>query len=68
MNTLKNHLAESGSGPISDSTELGRLLAASWHEFAGSNEGGMEGYKLLGRMENVVWNPPVLKFVVERHG
>lgn len=72
MNTLisqlKSNLAGSGSGPVSDAAEVERLLAGSWHEFAGSNEGGMEGHKLNGRMENVVWNPPVLKFVVERHG
>jgi hypothetical protein len=68
ITTLKNQLAGLGNGPISDSTEVERLLAGSWHELAGSNKGGMEGYKLNGRMENVVWNPPILKFVVERHG
>ena len=65
---LKNHLAGLGNGPISDSTEIQHLLVASWHLLNGSNDGGMEGYKLHGRMENVVWNPPVLKFFVERHG
>lgn len=28
----------------------------------------MEAYKLLGRMEQVRWEPPVLSFIVERHG
>ena len=28
----------------------------------------MEGYKLRNRMEAVVWNPPMLKFSIERHG
>jgi hypothetical protein len=28
----------------------------------------MEGHKLLGRMEEVQWNPPVLSFTIERHG
>jgi len=65
---LKNHLARSDNGLISDFTEVERLLAASWHLLNGSNKGGMEGCKLHGRMENVVWNPPVLKFFVERHG
>ena len=65
---LKDHLSGSGNGPVSDPTELGRLLAGSWHEFAGSKEGGMEAYKLHGRMEDVTWKPPVLKFAVERHG
>ena len=65
---LKDHLAASGSGPITDSTEVQHLLAASWHLLDGSNDGGMEAHKLHGRMEDVTWNPPVLKFVVERHG
>ena len=29
---------------------------------------GMAGHKLIGRMEHVEWNPPVLTFVIERHG
>jgi hypothetical protein len=65
---LKSHLAGLGNGPISDSTEVERHLVASWHLLNRSNEGGMEGHKLHGRMEDVTWNPPVLKFVVERHG
>jgi hypothetical protein len=28
----------------------------------------MTGQKLLGRMEEVVWEPPILSFTVERHG
>lgn len=53
-------------GPISDTTELERLLAAYWDELNG-DDGGMEGYKLLGRMEAVVWKP-ILSFRIERHG
>jgi len=28
----------------------------------------MEPSKLLGRMESICWNPPVLSFTIERHG
>lgn len=28
----------------------------------------MDGYKLLNRMENVSWQPPILSFSIERHG
>ena len=28
----------------------------------------MQPYKLLGRMESVAWNPPVLTFRIARHG
>ncbi len=68
MNDLLNYLAGDGPGPVSDPTGLDKLLAAHWDQFDGSGEGGMEGYKLLNRMEAVTWNPPILSFVVERHG
>lgn len=28
----------------------------------------MEAHKLLSRMEQIVWEPPVLTFVIARHG
>jgi hypothetical protein len=64
---LRAHLATVQPGRIIDTTDLERLLAACWDEFSG-DYGGMEGYKLLGRMEDVTWEPPVLSFAVERHG
>lgn len=60
---LKDHTP----GPISATPELQRLLAGSWNELAGG-DGGMTGKKLLGRMENVVWQPPKIVFRIERHG
>ena len=47
---------------------LERLLAESWFAFRGAKQGGMEPYKLLGRMESVLWEPPCLTFAIERHG
>ena len=47
--------------------DLERLLADCWQEFNG-DDGGMTGDKLLGRMEEVVWEPPILSFTIERHG
>ena len=66
-NDLLNHLATLPPGPIIDTGDLARLLADVWHEFSG-DDGGMEGRKLLGRMEHVAWNPPLLTFNIERHG
>jgi hypothetical protein len=63
----QGYLATGRPGKIADTTDLEPLLAACWHEFTGAY-GGMEGYKLLGRMEGVAWEPPVLSFAVERHG
>jgi hypothetical protein len=64
---LRAHLGTVPPGPIPDPGDLERHLAACWQEFRGDN-GGMTGQKLLGRMEEVVWEPPVLSFTVERHG
>src|SRR4051794_23218609 len=68
MVRLRELLAPLGPGSMSETTELERSLACCWDEFDGSAEGGMEGDKLLGRMESVGWQPPVLTFVIERHG
>jgi hypothetical protein len=68
MMNLQEHLAGIPPGDVSDPSVLARLLAANWDEFEGSAEGGMQGYKLLGRIEQVSWQPPILSFVLERHG
>jgi hypothetical protein len=64
---LRDLLATILPGPISDPADLEHLLAACWHEFQG-DDGGMTGDKLLGRMEEVIWEPPILSFTIERHG
>ena len=48
--------------------QLESLLADCWDEFEGSREEGMASYKLLNRMKEVEWNPPLLTFIIERHG
>jgi hypothetical protein len=53
-------------GPISDTGKLDRALADTWDEFQAG--GGMKAHKLLGRMEDVLWEPPLLTFTIERHG
>ena len=61
------HCAALPPGPVADVSTLDRLLAAAWDDLV-SDHDGMEGYKLLSRMESVIWNPPLLSFVIERHG
>jgi hypothetical protein len=68
MTDLREHLATLQPGDVPDPSGLDRLLADHWADFKGSAEGGMAGYKLPGRMEKVRWQPPILSFVVERHG
>lgn len=68
MNTIQDILANTPPGEIVDLYGLDRILAEHWHNLNGSGDGGMEPYKLIGRMEDSQWNPPILSFIVERHG
>jgi hypothetical protein len=66
VEALVQYLRTMPRGRIDDSQELESLLATCWYEL--DSGGGMSGGKLAGRMEMVVWNPPALCFVIERHG
>jgi hypothetical protein len=55
-------------GDVSDTKALEAILARCWHCLTGGEIGGMAGDTLVGRMEQVSWQPPVLSFVIERHG
>jgi hypothetical protein len=68
MKDLLQHLSSIQPGSITDTVHLEPLLAASWHEFDGGDAQGMAGDKLHGRMNDVVWVPPLLTFTIERHG
>lgn len=68
MQQLLEYLRSISPGRIADVGQLDSLLAACWEEFDGGNMEGMQPDKLLGRMESISWNPPVLSFAVERHG
>jgi hypothetical protein len=68
MENLRKLLAGLQPGPIADASEVEHRLAACWDDLRGDYDGGMKGYKLLRRMEEVVWRSPVLTFVIERHG
>lgn len=67
MEHLRAYLKQIPKGSIADPTELAKLLAGCWDEFVG-DYGGMAPHKLHGRMEQVLWKPPMLDFVIERHG
>jgi len=57
-----------GDVPSDLYAELERLVAKCWDDFHIAYDGGMEPWKLLRRMEGAHWQPPVLSFIVERHG
>lgn len=67
IESIRLHCATLPPGPVADVPTLERLLAAVWDGLSG-DDGGMEAYKLLNRMEKPIWNPPVLNFRIERHG
>lgn len=48
--------------------EIEAPLADVWDSLQGSGEGGMCAYKLIGRIEDPSWEPPLLRFSIERHG
>lgn len=68
MELLLEYLQTLQTGPVTDIGQLEMLLFTHWSEFQGAEEEGMANYKLLGRMEDAHWVPPVLTFVIERHG
>ena len=68
MNELREYLASIDPDSTAGTDELESVLMRAWDAFDGSDEGGMVGYKLRGRMQDVVWRPPMLTFTIERHG
>src|SRR5713101_4986139 len=64
---LQRHCAALPPGPVADVLAVERLLAACWNDLV-SDDGGMEDFKLLNRMEAVTWNLPILSFRIDRHG
>jgi hypothetical protein len=62
-----HNLTHTPRGVIRDTRGFESCLAKCWECFDGGTNHGMAGYKLLGRMELVTWNPPILQFAVERH-
>lgn len=58
-------------GDITEKSQIKKIeevLSICWDIFFGASETKMEGYKIVGRMEELVWEPPFLSFKIERHG
>lgn len=58
MDGLLEFLATVSPGHLPEDNGLDRVLAACWHRFSGSGGTAIQGYKRLGRMEQVRWEPP----------
>ena len=67
---LRTILAGIGTGTLDkpDTSQVEGFLAENWDELARESVGGMQGYKVNGRTEEMQWQPPVLGFKIERHG
>ena len=65
---LKEYLATLPEGhvPISRIPEVVNLLAQCWDSF-GKDDERMYSHKLQ-RLEELEWRPPILRFIIERHG
>lgn len=68
MKELREYLKSLPEGPIADVAEFASMLEAAWDVFVGADAQGMKHNKLVGRMENVEWHPPLITFQIERHG
>jgi hypothetical protein len=50
---LKSFLSSQPPGPLAEEEQFETLLVSAWDELDGSADGGMESYKLKGRMERL---------------
>jgi len=66
IGSLKRYLEAQAAGPI-DASKVAGLLSQCWHVFKGTRETKMRMDK-LHRMEEPKWVPPMLTFLIERHG
>jgi hypothetical protein len=68
LGELQRYLETLPPGPIRDVAAVESLLIACWDTLPESREGGMAAHKLRDRLEQVEWDPPHLRFTIERHG
>jgi hypothetical protein len=71
LSELRKYLKSTPTGELS-ATESGcvtQLLCNAWPNLRiTAGDANLEPWKLLGRTENLTWNPPLLSFEIERHG
>jgi len=66
LDDLKLFLAEGGPREL-DLAEIARRLSPVWDDLNGSTDHAMRRDKLV-RIESADWDPPLLRFDIERHG
>ena len=65
---LRDHLSHLPAGPVKDRQTVRSLLTDAWDRLEGGSDTKMDACKVSLRLEEPVWNPPILEFVIERHG
>jgi hypothetical protein len=71
LSELRNYLKNVPAGELKSTAylEVTRLLSRAWPSLKiTTGDANLEPWKLLGRTENLTWNPPLLTFEIERHG
>ena len=68
LTVLRIFLREVSPGAVLETDTLERLLVSCWNQFNGADSQGMKADKLIGRIGDAWWDPPVLSFEIERHG
>lgn len=68
VNRVTEHLGPDATGPVSEEHVwfIRSILESEWETFTGDNEGLTE--MKLHRAEAYIWEPPCVKFTIERHG
>jgi hypothetical protein len=68
LKALQALLSALPPGKVKETAEIEKALAQCWYLLDGGRVGKMAPHKLIGRMEQVTWEPPLLSFEIERHG
>jgi len=71
LNEFKRYLYNLKKGEINDkktSENVVELLANAWDDLDKSIDDKTTSEKIKHRAEKLQWNPPVLQFMIERHG
>jgi hypothetical protein len=66
LEDLTSFLAAGGPREL-DPDEIARRLSLVWDDLAGSTDHAMRRDKLV-RIESAEWDPPLMRFDIERHG
>jgi hypothetical protein len=67
IEALRAYLESKTAGALEPTNDLVRLMQNAWSHLRGSDDQATD-YRKLDRMEQIVWKPPQLFFVLERHG